>query len=81
MPAERTGRMLYYLAEGVIKNLDRYDSDVNDRFRRETRRKIKEASCGFNEREEGNYAFVHYIRDEEIRMGLIVENQKKADKQ
>ena len=78
MPAERTGRMLYYLAEGVIKNLDRYDSDVNDRFRRETRRKIKEASCGFNEREEGNYAFVHYIRDEEIRMGLIVENQKKA---
>ncbi|MBR2576231.1 MAG: AAA family ATPase [Firmicutes bacterium] len=58
--------------------MDWFDSDVNDRFRRETRRKIKEASCGFNEREEGNYAFVHYIRDEEIRMGLIVENQKKA---
>ena len=78
MPAERTDGMLYYLAEGIIKNLERYDSDENDRFRRETRRKIKEASYGFNEREEGNYAFVHYIRDEEIRMGMIVETQKKA---
>ena len=72
--------MLYYLAEGIIKDIDRFETDEDSRTYREIRRKIKENGNRFNERLEGDsFVFVQRIHEEEMRVGIIVSDRKDAE--
>lgn len=87
MPAERTDRMLYYLAEGVIKDSEwlKNETETEKRYvtsacKREIRWKVKETGAEFNERlEDTGFVFVQNIRDDEARLGLIAEDRKTAE--
>lgn len=72
--------MRYYLAEGIIKDIDRFETDEDSRTYREIRRKIKENGNRFNERLEGDsFVFVQRIHEEEMRVGIIVSDRKDAE--